>query len=57
VLYQLALLTWEVADLSKMLEHQPLPGSVYSGSVPDIAVAKGPLESVSAVHVLDAQCT
>jgi len=55
VLYQLAVLTREVADLRKMVERQQA-GNQYTESVPDIAVAQGPLQSVAAVHMLDKQC-
>ena len=45
----------ELAEVRKMVERQQ-PGRQDAGSVPDIAVAQGPLESVAAVHELDEQC-
>ena len=55
MLYQLAVLTREVADLRKLVEQQQ-PGNGYTGSVQDIAVAQGPLQTAAEVQSLDEQC-
>ena len=55
VLYQLAVVTRELADLRKTLERQQVHHQ-STASVPDIAVAQGPLESVAAFRLLDDQC-
>jgi hypothetical protein len=54
VLYQLALLAREMADIRQLVERGPA-GS-HQLNTPNIEVVQGPLQSVEAVRTLEEQC-
>jgi len=57
VLFQIAKLSNEVSNVRRLLERQAAATRYTEDSVLDIDVARGPLQSVTAVKELNARCS